>query len=187
MKCSNTRVYCDTTTGGGGWLVIQRRKDGSVDFNRDWIDYEDGFGNLNGEVWFGLSGMHTFTNQGQWELRIDYTFTNGTKGYLSYSNFRVGPATEHYSLTISGFDGVTTDPFSYNNAMKFTTRDKDNDRSGSTHNCALNYGGGGWWYNYCSHIGLNHQYNHKYTIALNGQWHPLPFIEIKIRPKDCII
>jgi len=53
------------------------------------------------------------TSEGQWELRIDYTFPNGSKGYLSYSNFRVGPATKQYPLAISGFDGVnvTTDPF----------------------------------------------------------------------------
>ena len=188
VKCSNTRVYCDTTTGGGGWLVVQRRKDGSVDFNRDWIDYEDGFGSLNGEFWFGLRGMHTLTNQGQWELRIDYAFNNGTKGYLSYSNFRVGPATEQYPLTISGFDGVTTDPFPHINGMKFTTRDRDNDHH-SLH-CAVNTDGGnagGWWYNVCSQIRPNHQYNNKYIIYLNGKNHPLPLIEIKIRPKDCII
>ena len=32
--------YCDAVIEGGGWLVVQRRQDGSVDFNRDWIDYE---------------------------------------------------------------------------------------------------------------------------------------------------
>ena len=41
--------YCDASTAGGGWLVIQRRIDGSVDFHRDWEDYENGFGNLYGE------------------------------------------------------------------------------------------------------------------------------------------
>ena len=194
-----TKVYCDTITAGGGWLVVQRRIDGSVDFNRYWVDYEEGFGTLpvddkdtTGEFWIGLYSLHCLTNQGQWELRIDYTFTNGTKGYLSYSNFRVGPAIEQYPLTISGFDGVTADPFSIHplNGMKFTTRDRDNDQW-STNNCALHYtgnnAGGGWWYKSCSYVLFNNQYNHKFTIILNGQWHPLSFIEIKIRPKDCII
>ena len=84
--------YCDGDTDGGGWLVVQRRQDGSVDFNRGWTDYEEGFGSLNGEFWYGLHPLHCLTNQGQWQLRIDFTFTNGTKSYLSYNKFSVGPA-----------------------------------------------------------------------------------------------
>ena len=70
---------CDAVTDGGGWLVVQRRQDGSVDFNRGWVDYEEGFGSLTGEFWYGLRPLHCLTNQGQWQLRIDFTFTNGTK------------------------------------------------------------------------------------------------------------
>jgi len=98
VKCSNTRVFCDTWTGGGGWTVILRRKDGSVDFtNRDWVEYEDGFGWYTGEFWIGLRSIHCLTSQGDdWELRIDYTLKNGTNSYLHYNKFAVGPATDQY-------------------------------------------------------------------------------------------
>ena len=186
--------YCDTLTDGGGWLAVHRRKDGSENFHRFWWEYEMGFGSLTGEFWFGLNALHCLTSQGQWELRIDLKLTNGTIIYLPYNKFAVGPATEQYPLTISGFTGYTTDPFnshqsphsSYQfalNTIKFTTRDQDNDRW-PTGNCATSTDGG-WWYNNCAYIFPNAQYNNKYAIYLNYQWHSLPFIEMKIRPKNC--
>ena len=191
-----TNVYCDTVTAGGGWLVIQRRIDGSVDFNRYWSEYEEGFGNLpdddkdtTGEFWIGLRSLHCLTSQGQWELRIDYMFPNKTKGYLSYHHFRVGPGSDDYRLSISGFSGNTTDLFSIKmiNGMKFTTRDREND-NWPDHNCAVHHAGGnvgGWWYNDCSYINPNHQFNHSHSVRLNSQWYSLPFIEIKSRPLNC--
>ena len=189
--------YCDTHTDGGGWLVIQRRKDGSENFHRYWWEYEMGFGSLTGEFWFGLNALHCLTSQGQWELRIDLKLTNGTIIYLPYKKFAVGPATEQYPLTISGFTGYTTDPFYLHhtpdsdtgalNTMKFTTRNKDNDRW--FRNCAIpaDHSGisGGWWYNRCAPIYPNNQYKHKYGISLNYQWHSPSFIEMKMRPKNC--
>ena len=194
-----TKVYCDTVTAGGGWLVIQRRIDGSVDFNRYWSEHEKGFGNLpdndkdtTEEFWIGLRSLHCLISHGQWELRNDYMLSNKTKGYLSYLHFRVGPASDDYQLSISGFSGNTTDPITGScslNNMKFTTRsgrDRDNDKW-TNHNCAVHYSGsaGGWWYNGCSYLHPNHQYNDAYSVLLNGQWYALPFLEIKIRPLNC--
>ena len=48
-------------TDGDGWTVLQRRMDGSVDFNRYWSAYENGFGNLNFEFWLGLSKIYQLT------------------------------------------------------------------------------------------------------------------------------
>ena len=181
--------YCDAVTDGGGWLVVQRRQDGSINFNRGWIEYEEGFGSLTGELWYGLRPLHCLTNQGQWQLRIDFTFTNGTKSYLSYNSFSVGPANSQYQLSISEFTGVTTDPFVSShplNGMKFTTKDRDNDKNSG--NCAITGDGGnagGWWHKSCSLIHVNHQYKHKYSIHLNGKWHSLSFTEMKIKPVIC--
>ena len=180
---------CDAVTDGGGWLVVQRRQDGSVDFNRGWVEYGEGFGSFTGEFWYRLRPLHCLTNQGQWQLRIDFTFTNGSKSYLSYTKFSVGPANSQYQLSISGFTGITTtDPITRHplNGMKFTTKDKDNDRDRG--NCAVSVDGGnagGWWHNGCSYIHINHQCNHQYSIYLNRKWHPLPFIEMKIKPITC--
>ena len=171
--------------------MVQRRQDGSVDFNRGWGEYEDGFGKLTGEFWYGLRALHCLTGQGGWEMRMDIKLAKGTNIFLQYEQLKVASAKDNYKLTVGGFQGTTTDPMKFHNGMNFTTKDSDNDQwSGG--NCAIeNYGTinptGGWWYNACADVQLNILYKHKRAVLLNNQWHPLPFVEIKIRPHNCNI
>ena len=141
---------------------------------------------------FGMGCIHCIASliKDNGNLRIDFTFSNGTKSYLFYDKFAVGPANNQYKLSISGFSGITTDPFrTYSlDGMKFTTKDRDNDLS-SSRNCAIAAGagrdGGGWWYRNCAHIHINQQYT-SIKINLNGKLHhSISFTEMKIRPHSC--
>ena len=67
---------------GGGWVVLQRRFDGSVDFDRVWTECERGFGNLTGEYWLGLIKMHRLTAIAPQELRIDLEDFQKNKRYM---------------------------------------------------------------------------------------------------------
>ena len=193
-ECTKAEAYCDTSNGGGGWLVVQRRQDGSVDFNRTWMEYEDGFGALTGEFWYGLKALHCLTGQGGWEMRMDIKLANGANVILQYDRFKVASAKDKYKLTVGGFQGTTNDPMATHNGMNFTTIDNDNDLSKYA-NCALAYGLdkpiGGWWYRNCWSYGIapNILYNSSRWdgVYLNGQWYTLPSIEIKIRPQNCNI
>ena len=154
-------------------------------------EYEDGFGSLTGEFWYGLRALHCLTGQGGWEMRMDIKLANGTNIFLQYEQFKVASAKDKYKLTVGGFQGTTTDPMARHNQMNFTTKDNDNDNSSD--NCALFHGLanpiGGWWFDSCWNDGIapNVIYNYKYGVFLNNQWHVLPFIEIKIRPRNCNI
>ena len=178
VQVTTVATYCDMTTDGGGWIVIQRnKKDSLVNFNKNWADYEKGFGNLTTEFWYGLSAMHCLTQRGQWEMRVDYQKNDKIWSYLHYNQFSVGSASEEYPLTVGGFTGVGTDEFARHplNGMKFSTRDNDNDKWSS--NCATR-DKGGWWHNVCRHININQQPPQVGSSVL--------FSEMKIRPKDCI-
>uniref|UniRef100_A0A8C9MIK1 Fibrinogen C-terminal domain-containing protein n=1 Tax=Serinus canaria TaxID=9135 RepID=A0A8C9MIK1_SERCA len=81
-------VLCEMDTEGGGWTVIQRRQDGSVDFNRTWNEYKEGFGDLNGEFWLGNDNIHRMTSQGDYSLRIDLEDWNNKHKHAFYQVFR---------------------------------------------------------------------------------------------------
>ena len=171
--------YCDMTTDNGGWIVIQRnRKNSLLSFIKNWREYEEGFGDLNKDFWAGLELMHTLTQRGQWEMRVDYQKIDKTMSYLHYNQFSVGSASEEYPLTVGGYTGVGGDWFARHplNGTKFSTLDNDNDKT-SARNCAVSYKSG-WWYNDCSLISINKQPPDIGPSVL--------FTEMKIRPKDCI-
>ncbi|XP_056134052.1 fibrinogen C domain-containing protein 1 [Lampris incognitus] len=186
-------VYCDMNTDGGGWTVIQRREDGSVNFYRGWAGYRDGFGAITGEHWLGLQRIYSLTRTGGYELRIDMAdFENGT-AFAHYGSFAVGvnsvnPEEDGYPLTVDDYSGTAGDSLLKHSGMQFTTKDRDQDQS--ENNCAVYYQGA-WWYRNCHTSNLNGQYlrgSHA-SYADGVEWsswtgwqYSLKFTEMKIRP-----
>ena len=53
---ATVNVYCNMTTSDGGWIVIQRNRNNSLlSFNKNWREYEEGFGDLNKDFWAVLN------------------------------------------------------------------------------------------------------------------------------------
>ncbi|NXE29764.1 FCN1 protein, partial [Ardeotis kori] len=154
--CNATTVFCDMDTDGGGWIVFQRRWDGSVNFLRDWDSYKRGFGNQLTEFWLGNDNIHFLTSLGPCELRIDLRDFENNYYFAKYASFRVLGETEKYKLVLGDFlGGNAGDSLSYHKDMPFSTTDQDNDMS--SFNCAIEYKGA-WWYNDCHYSNLNGMY-----------------------------
>jgi ficolin len=181
------QVYCDLTTPGGGWLVFQRRQDGSVDFYRDWRSYQAGFGGIKGEFWLGNEFLYKLTSSNKYKLRIDMADFAGETRYGVWSTFSVGSSASNYRLNVGGYSGNAGDAMAYQNQMQFSAFDRDVDASAGE-NCALKYRGA-WWYNACHYSNLNGAYlKGPHTSFADGiEWQPwhdyyysLKFTEMKI-------
>ena len=189
-----TEVLCDMETDKGGWIVIQRRvPNGTVNFYRGWKDYEEGFGDLDSEFWYGLRNIHCLTARESVELRIDLQDEQENKVTWVYQQFSVDGAGQKYRLHIGQGTGTPSgsfDAMAYHNNMYFITFDCDNDQN--SRNCAASYKGG-WWYNRCANSNLNSQhtasntaYTHQRVAWYNGsKWVYYPSVEMKVRPKTC--
>nr|XP_025957791.1 angiopoietin-related protein 7-like [Dromaius novaehollandiae] len=144
-------VLCEMDTEGGGWTVIQKRQDGSVDFNRTWNEYKEGFGDLNGEFWLGNENIHKVTSQGDYSLRIDLEDWNNKHKHAFYQVFSIEDEANYYRLHVDGFSGTVEDSFAwYHDKRSFSTPDSGNICAEISH--------GGWWYHQCFFSNLNGVY-----------------------------
>eukprot|EP00105_Crassostrea_gigas_P031345 XP_011454024.1 PREDICTED: ficolin-1 [Crassostrea gigas] len=170
--------------------VIQRRVNGSVDFNNNWTEYKNGFGFADHEFWIGNDMLYRLTSQKPQELRVDMERFNGEKAYAVYSRFAVGDESSKYKLEVNGYSGNAGDSLDYHNNMKFSTPDEDND-SDSSRSCASKYRSG-WWFNSCSHTKPNGQYTDSEKTGYEfvtwklwkNSWISLKSIKLMICPRD---
>ena len=124
-----------------------------TNFDRSWVDYQDGFGEQKEgvEFWLGLENLHLLTTSTCYQAQFTVEIFETAPIVAVYKPFRVGNESTNYKLELYidwGSDGLTDVLAFDNNGMEFTTFDNDNDMK-TTDNCAV-MTSGGWWYNNCS-------------------------------------
>ncbi|KAI4871224.1 hypothetical protein NFI96_003488 [Prochilodus magdalenae] len=186
------QVYCNMETAGGGWTVIQLRKDGTLDFHRTWEEYKMGFGSLSGEHWLGNEFVFQLTSQQQYTLRVELTDWEGKEVFSQYDSFQLASEKHNYRLFLKSHSGTAGRQSSLViNGADFSTKDMDNDNC--ICKCALMLTGG-WWFDACGPSNLNGMYYSygKNTGKFNGiKWHyfkgssySLRTTTMMIRPAD---
>ena len=179
-----TYAYCDMETDGGGWLVIQRRINGTVPFDRTLTEYENGFGDASSEFWYGLKNIVCLTRNKAVELRIDLEYPNGNKGYVHYKHFSISGASSYRaSATV----------FKTSSGVKSNFFNPAVDRYGRYHyhpnfyvkaNCGSKVGG--WWDTSCRGNPNGPGPSENSTVYAMWNGHMVTKTEIKIRERSCV-
>ncbi|NXJ37623.1 ANGL4 protein, partial [Ciconia maguari] len=185
------KVYCDMTAEGG-WTVIQRRTDGSVDFDQLWDAYKNGFGDLRGDFWLGLEKIHHLVQEGRYNLLIELEDWEGNSQVVQFV-FSLGGESTAYTLNLLGpLSGELENAIGDFRQLPFSTRDRDHDLKADT-NCAKHLSGG-WWFSTCGHANLNGKYfrsiprqRHERKQGIfwktwKGRYYPLKSTTMKIQP-----
>ncbi|XP_053879937.1 angiopoietin-2 isoform X3 [Malaclemys terrapin pileata] len=186
------KTYCDMESSGGGWTVIQRRKDGSVDFHRTWKEYKMGFGDPAGEYWLGNELVSQLTNQKRYVLKIHLKDWEGNEAYSLYEHFYLAGEELKYRIQLKGLTGTAGKISSISQpGNDFSTKDADNDKCICKCSQMLT---GGWWFDACGPSNLNGMYYplRQNTNKFNGiKWYywkgsgySLKATTMMIRPAD---
>ncbi|XP_042371330.1 angiopoietin-related protein 4-like [Plectropomus leopardus] len=151
-------VLCEMTSDGG-WTVIQKRYDGSQNFNQLWESYKNGFGNLNGEFWLGLENIHSLTKQGQYVLQVELSDWAGQQKQEARYRLQLDGEEKKFTLHLEqeSSSGVQERIMTTRESgLPFSTADRDNDLAADV-NCAELLSGG-WWFSSCGESNLNGKY-----------------------------
>ncbi|XP_059158283.1 ficolin-1-A-like isoform X1 [Physella acuta] len=176
-------VMCDTKTDGGGWIIMQRRVVGDVNFHRGWHDYKHGFGSYNGDFWLGNELIHQLTAEGQFELRVDFVYDRYDYTAV-YDSFRVESESSLYKLRLGQRTQGNNDQLTVHKDANFSTIDRDNSNW-----CAKNFLGGWWYFDNDSCMAVNPNGVWKLNSKQGLYWqgvtpeNSVNRVEFKFRPK----
>lgn len=138
-------AWCDMQGADGGWILLQQRNDTTVNFSRNWVSFENGFGKPGVGFWVGNKYMHAITLNRRHMLRIELPdiYWGDQSLFGEYDNFQVSSPSTNYILQVGNFRGNMANILSAVNNSAFSTWDRDNDDLDGS--CVMEMKGA-WWY-----------------------------------------
>ncbi|XP_058123305.1 ficolin-3-like [Anopheles ziemanni] len=128
----------------GGWTTIQYRFSGALDFNRSWSECAEGFGDVEGEFWFGLEKLYQTVRDRKHELLVVLEGVDGAIKYAHYGDFRIGNEEERYKIKRLGqYSGTAGDSLRRQKSAPFATYDKP--QPGRLNRNCVDTHKGPWW------------------------------------------
>ena len=142
---SYIRAWCDMQGADGGWILLQQRNDTTVNFSRNWVSFESGFGKPGVGFWVGNKYMHAITLNRRHMLRIELPdiYWGDQSLFGEYDSFQVSSPSTNYILQVGNFRGNMANILSAVNNSAFSTWDRDNDDLDGS--CVMEMKGA-WWY-----------------------------------------
>ena len=132
-----------------------------------WEEYQEGFGEMSGELWIGLRHIHQLTSRREYRLRVELEDWDGRWFHAEYDTFSIADETDNYRLRVDGYHGNAGDSLAYHDSMPFSTLDRNNDNNSGI--CAT-WCRGAWWYKDCFESNLNGQYHDSGPYTTHTGW-----------------
>ena len=163
QQITSMEVSCDQETNGGGWIIYQRRVNGTVNFTRDWDAYKLGFGDHGGnmtELWLGNENVYQLIQayDNMWvTLRIEVDSFKGDHDWIQVSDFRLGNEALRYRINFKrgkASESRLLTRFNEHKRQSFKTFDNNPGEQ----DCLDVYKGGWWYGKRCGNILLNGEY-----------------------------
>ena len=155
-QLTSLQVSCDQETDGGGWIMYQRRVDGTVNFTKNWEEYKYGFGDHGDnttELWLGNEKVYQVLQSNgstEWQLRIEVDAFDGSGCWVVASNFRMNNETLRYSMDWNNVSASVIElvfDWNYHKLIPFNTL--DNKEGHDDMKACVDRFKVGWWYDDC--------------------------------------
>ena len=178
-------VYCDMITDGGGWTLVWSNLRGGSNKPTTSLNWDNAINTIpiyqpDKQLNTNLEEVVVYTGLKYWKLigenEIRYDWANDYNSNIDQSFIADYSLDENdfYRLDMTNYNQRVGETeaglFSYNNGMKFTTHDSDNDIHLGNGNCGTFYSLTPFWYNSCWSGSINGGGENEGWDFLNGAY-----------------